>query len=77
LKKQLRKNARNDDTLLEWALASDRYYKDKTIGYNRYQQYLDRFTHKKDSVKLAFIKSRMGAIKEKLFLECEELDGDY
>lgn len=75
--KAVDENARNDDALFEWALASDRYYKDKTIGYNRYQQYLNRFSHKKDSVKLAFIKSRMGAIKEKLFLEGVELDGDY
>jgi hypothetical protein len=34
--KAVDENARNDDALFEWALASDRYYKDKTIGYNRY-----------------------------------------
>lgn len=75
--KAVEENASNDDALFEWALASDRYYKDKTIGYKRYQRYLNRFSYKKDSVKLAFIKSRMGAIKEKLFLEGEKLDGDY
>ena len=75
--KAVEENASNDDALFEWALVSDRYYKDKTIGYKRYQRYLNRFSYKKDSVKLAFIKSRMGAIKEKLFLEGEELDGDY
>ena len=62
-------NKNNDDALFEWALASDRYYKDKTIGYDRYKKYLKRFSHKNDSVKLDFIKSRMGAIKEKLFLK--------
>ena len=65
--KAVEENKRNDDALFEWALASDRYYKDKTIGYKRYQQSLDRFSYKKDSVKLAFIKSRMGAIKENYF----------
>lgn len=60
--------------MFEWALASDRYYKDKTIGYTRYKQYLVRFANKVDSVKLTFVKSRMGAIKEKLFLEGIPLD---
>jgi len=62
-------NKRNDIALFEYALASDRYYEDKKISYKLYETYLKEFTHKKDSVRLNFIKSRMGAIKEKLFLE--------
>lgn len=72
--KAYNENTNNDDALFEWALASDRYYKDKKIGYNHYKNYLRRFSYKNDSIKLAFIKSRMGAIKEKLFLEGIELE---
>lgn len=69
-----KENTKNDNAMFEWALASDHHYKDKTIGYNLYKQYLFPFANKTDSVKLAFVKSRMGAIKEKLFLEGIELD---
>ncbi|MDA8948491.1 hypothetical protein N9H57_05065 [Flavobacteriaceae bacterium] len=72
--KAYKENTNNDDALFEWALASDRYYKDKKIGYNHYKNYLRRFSYKNDSITLAFIKSRMGAIKEKLFLEGIELE---
>jgi len=72
--KAYNENTNNDDALFEWALTSDRYYKDKKIGYNHYKNYLRRFSYKNDSIKLAFIKSRMGAIKEKLFLEGIELE---
>ncbi len=64
-------NGNNDDALFEWALTSDRYYADKKIGYKKYELYLRRFSYKKDTTKLNFIKSRMGALKEKLFLDGE------
>lgn len=67
-------NRRNHHAFFELALASDRYYADKKIGYKKYQQYIKMFAHKKDSVKIQFIKSRMGAIKEKLFLKGEIID---
>lgn len=72
--KAYNENGNNDAAFFEWALASDRYYKDKKNGYNRYKHYLRRFAYKNDSIKLAFIKSRMGAIKEKFFLEGIELE---
>lgn len=67
-------NGGNHNALFELAFASDRYYANKKIGYKKYQQYVKLFNSKKDTSKLKFIKSRMGAIKEKLFLAGEILD---
>jgi tetratricopeptide (TPR) repeat protein len=68
-KRAVDENHKNHQAFFEYALATDRYYKDKRIGYRLYQKYLLTFSNKKNSKHLKFIYSRMKAIKEKLFLE--------
>jgi len=60
-------NPKNPDALLQLAMMSEVYYKspEQAIGY--YEKYLDLFRHT-DKEKEAFVKHKLKALKEKLFL---------
>lgn len=67
-KKAVEENPKNREALYLLAKQSDNYYKDKTVGYKLYKNYLNRFEGK-DKKADEYILNRIKTIKKEEFLK--------
>ena len=72
-KKATIENRNNFKALYQQASMSDDYYKDKKIGYQLYEKYINNF-EKRDSVLTNYAKRRIREIKKEYFLKGETLE---
>ena len=68
LLKAYKENPKNTAIFFEWALLSDRYYKDKKIALKRYEKYLNLKRWKNEENE-QFARERIKEIKTRLFMK--------